>query len=107
MKQEALFDSYNTLMHIFETIDMDKSGGLTEDELKNSFESCGPMREIMVLLDITMDDMSLVFSMLDKNDDGVVDFEEFVEQLHSLRWQNSHTLLMFTRQLLYQVKDDC
>merc|ERR1712070_404926 len=52
---------------------------------------------MMQLMDIKQDDMALVFEVMDRDRSGGVDYKEFVEQLHTLRTYDSHTLLIFIR----------
>eukprot|EP00927_Polykrikos_kofoidii_P040400 TRINITY_DN34544_c0_g1_i1.p1 TRINITY_DN34544_c0_g1~~TRINITY_DN34544_c0_g1_i1.p1 ORF type:complete len:886 (+),score=140.82 TRINITY_DN34544_c0_g1_i1:226-2658(+) len=97
MRQEELGASYKRLAHLFQTMDGDGGGSLTQDELIAAFSTNQEFREIIELMDISQDDLGLVFEILDKDNSGDVSYDEFVHQLDTMKNSNSHTLLVFIR----------
>eukprot|EP00811_Abedinium_folium_P031442 NODE_5122_length_1806_cov_6.808815.p1 GENE.NODE_5122_length_1806_cov_6.808815~~NODE_5122_length_1806_cov_6.808815.p1 ORF type:complete len:303 (-),score=48.74 NODE_5122_length_1806_cov_6.808815:285-1193(-) len=51
----------------------------------------------MSLLDIERSDLEVVYHILDRDQSGDVNYDEFVGQLHCLKSQDTHTLLVFLR----------
>merc|ERR1712013_732297 len=51
----------------------------------------------MVLMDITRDELDIVYDILDEDQSGSVDYKEFTEQLYKMRTQHSHTLLVLIK----------
>jgi len=97
LKEEELKTSYMRLQELFRIMDSDGSESLDLEELKEGYDENEAFRNILRLMDITRDDMETVFEILDQNHDGVVAYEEFVTQLHYVKFMNSHSLLVFIR----------
>mmetsp|Transcript_11265 Transcript_11265/g.32536 ORF Transcript_11265/g.32536 Transcript_11265/m.32536 type:complete len:189 (+) Transcript_11265:2-568(+) len=55
-------------------------------------------------MDIGKRDLEDLFEMLDADKTGDVDYQEFVNQLHMLRTSNSHTLLVFVKYYVSELK---
>lgn len=83
-------------------MDEDKSGNLTLDELLKGYDGNGYFANLLKSMDITRDDLKMVFNILDKDSSGDVDYAEFVDQLHRLKSQDEHTLLIF---IMHYVKE--
>merc|ERR1711953_418466 len=48
----------------------------------------------MQVMDITKEGLNKIFDILDKDGDGQISYEEFVQQLHLVKHANPHTLLV-------------
>ena len=68
-------------------MDKDKSGNLTLQELTGGFNENEEFSNLMQLLDVQEEDTSFVFELLDANGDGVVSYDEFIEQLYKMKTQ--------------------
>merc|ERR1719215_240739 len=66
-------------MSIFKEMDADGSGCLTLEELMNAFRNDDKIRTQLEALDINVSDVQRLFRLLDANDSGEVDFEEFCD----------------------------
>eukprot|EP00811_Abedinium_folium_P019012 NODE_2793_length_2144_cov_8.877541.p1 GENE.NODE_2793_length_2144_cov_8.877541~~NODE_2793_length_2144_cov_8.877541.p1 ORF type:complete len:652 (+),score=87.18 NODE_2793_length_2144_cov_8.877541:69-2024(+) len=78
-------------------LDLDQSGNLTLQELLAGYDSMESFRNQMSLLDIERSDLEVVYHILDQDQSGDVNYDEFVVQLHRLKSQDTHTLLVFLR----------
>jgi len=92
------------LMSVCSDLDKDGSGELTYAELMEGIEYHPEFSATMALLDVNKDDMSIVFDMLDQDNSGSVTFTEFAEQLHKMKSQDDHTMLIFIRGYLNEVR---
>jgi len=77
-------------------LDLNGTGDLTLPEIKAGFAEEG-FAKIMSLLDMQISDIELVFSILDEDRSGTVTYTEFVEQLHKMKSQDTHTMLVFIK----------
>merc|ERR1712048_214021 len=48
-------------------------------------------------MDVSKEDLNVVFSILDKGEDGKVGYHQFVEEIYKMRSSDSHTLLVFIK----------
>merc|ERR1711953_733287 len=48
----------------------------------------------MQVMDITKEGLNKIFDILDKDGDGEISYQEFVQQLHVVKHANPHTLLV-------------
>merc|ERR1711920_752791 len=62
-----------------------------------SYDKSCIFQNILELMDITRDDLPLVFDIMDVNQSGDVSYTEFVEQLHKMKNWNAHTILVFVK----------
>jgi len=92
------------LAKIFEEMDSDGSGCLTQSELLNGLDTNQEFSSLLRYMNITRDDVQLTFKMLDFDDSGAVAFEEFVDGLYKMKTESSHTLLMFIRHYVTDVR---
>jgi len=105
MREEELKKSYGRLQALFTSMDDDGSGSLTLEELIESYRTHSEFKELMELMDITEDDLPIVFQILDKDGSGDVNYGEFVEQLNTLKTTNSHTLLVLIKHLALRISE--
>merc|ERR1712070_533245 len=56
-------------------------------------------------MDVDIDDLELVFSILDEDQSGTVTSAEFVDQLHKMKTQESHTLLVFIKHYVNEIRE--
>merc|ERR1712137_262995 len=66
-------------------------------EVLQCYDDNQGFRSMLRLLDIGRGDLELLFEILDRDGDGAVSYDEFVEQLHYVKSFDSHTLLIFIR----------
>jgi len=85
------------LKQICAEIDTDQGGHLQYDELIDGYNNHQDFQDICNDMDITLEDMNVVWAMLDTDDSGEVSYDEFVEQLYKMKNDDSHTLLVFIK----------
>lgn len=78
-------------------IDDDSSGELGFEELMNGFETNKDFAMTLSLMDIKAEDMGVVFNILDEDQSGSVTYTEFVDQLYKMKSQDTHTMLLFIK----------
>merc|ERR1712151_696348 len=97
-------ESCRVLKQICQEMDKDKSGSLTLRELTEGFECKKTFGDMMSLMDVAKEDLELVFSILDEDDSGDVIYEEFVNQIHKMKSSDNHTLLIFIKCYVSEIK---
>lgn len=101
------FDAVSVrLVSVFSQLDTDESGSMTCKELMEGYDTSPKFAEILTLMDIGRDDLELVFQIMDKDCSGEVTYEEFVEQLYKMKSYDIHTLLMFVKQHVQEMRVD-
>lgn len=104
IKDEEYKRMSQELLKVCEDLDKDGSGSLSLKELMNGYRSSVQFRDCMAMLDITQEDMSTVFQILDEDRSGDVRYEEFVQQLYKMKANDSHTLLVFIRYYVTEIR---
>jgi len=97
VKRDRMARAKLKLEAICEEMDTDKTGTLTREEVACGMETNPVFAEILEAMDIHHDELSIVCDILDPNDDGIITYSEFVDQLHKMRTEESHTLLIMIR----------
>jgi len=107
VKQKACEYKYaeKKLKAICKEVDTNGSGDLTEEELFRGFDSLTEFQELLKAMDIERADMHMVFSILDADASGAVSHDEFVTELFKMKSHDSHTLIMFIKHHVTQIRE--
>lgn len=92
------------LLEVCAQFDKDGNGSLSFKELMNGYRAHAGFRDKMTVLDISEQDMKTVFKILDEDCSGDINYEEFVHQLYKMKSDDSHTLLVFIRYYITEVR---
>eukprot|EP00429_Kryptoperidinium_foliaceum_P046439 CAMPEP_0176105668 /NCGR_PEP_ID=MMETSP0120_2-20121206/53026_1 /TAXON_ID=160619 /ORGANISM="Kryptoperidinium foliaceum, Strain CCMP 1326" /LENGTH=592 /DNA_ID=CAMNT_0017439785 /DNA_START=61 /DNA_END=1839 /DNA_ORIENTATION=+ len=103
-KNKAREDASIQLLKMCEQLDEDRSGKLTFDELQRGIEENPEFANVMALMDLDERDLGVVFSMLDSDGSGDVQYQEFVEQLQMMKSGETHTLLVFIKFYIMEMR---
>jgi len=105
-KQEKFKKAARELYQVCSQMDTDHNGRLTLDEFLEGYDNNSTFAEIINLMDVKKEDLCVVFRMMDSSDKGEVPYRDFVENLHKVKTQDSHTILMFIKFYLGEVRRD-
>lgn len=104
-KQQNFKKAAEHIHDLCEQMDTDKSGSLTLAEIMTGFDVNQEFQDTLTVMDITKDDMSTVFSILDNDRSGDVLYAEFVDQLHKMKTSDTHTLLVFIKYYVMEIRE--
>lgn len=104
MKERDFLVASRHLLRIFEDLDADSTGSVSFEEMADGYKNHPDFRDIMKVMDVQEDDLEVVFGLLDTDDSGTVCYKEFVEQLHMLKNGESHTLLVFIKFYIMEMR---
>jgi len=85
-------------------LDEDNSGSLTLDELLEGYDENPEFHLALSSMDVQREDISSLFNILDDDSSGHVEYDEFVDQLHKMKTQDSHVVLVFIRGAVKELK---
>jgi len=105
-KQQQLEKARSELIKMCYAMDEDHSGCLTLEELLQGYDSDEYFAAALTAIDIDREDLATVFNILDKDGSGDIDYTEFVDQLHKLRTEDQHTLIIFIMHYIKAVQVD-
>eukprot|EP00747_Dinoflagellata_sp_TGD_P067309 gnl/TRDRNA2_/TRDRNA2_155212_c1_seq1.p1 gnl/TRDRNA2_/TRDRNA2_155212_c1~~gnl/TRDRNA2_/TRDRNA2_155212_c1_seq1.p1 ORF type:complete len:396 (+),score=75.21 gnl/TRDRNA2_/TRDRNA2_155212_c1_seq1:106-1188(+) len=94
------------LMKYCQQMDTDKSGELTLEEFLNGYKEFPDFASHMELMDIRFDDMCMVFDLVDSDKTGSVSYDEFVDELYSMKTTSERTMFNFIRYHLNEIRRD-
>lgn len=101
-KEYALASS--KLVDLCKQLDTDRSGTISFAELQEGYRVNEEFSAILRVMDVQEADLEVVFSMLDADGSGDVGYEEFVEQLHMMKDREAHTLLVFIKFYVMEIR---
>eukprot|EP00929_Paragymnodinium_shiwhaense_P073242 TRINITY_DN37271_c0_g2_i1.p1 TRINITY_DN37271_c0_g2~~TRINITY_DN37271_c0_g2_i1.p1 ORF type:complete len:726 (+),score=149.64 TRINITY_DN37271_c0_g2_i1:118-2178(+) len=96
IQAEELRGSLDCLEGMFKEMDSSCDNTLSLNELLEHYDKNALFRSILNRLDVHKGHVPIVFAMLDRDNTQDLTFTEFVNGLHALRSDNSHTLAVFT-----------
>lgn len=104
-QQEEEFEAAKKgLMVICAQLDTDGSGQLTKEELMSGFDISDEFAEAMQLMDVQQEDMENLFKCLDEDDSGDIAYSEFVTNLHKMKSEDTHMMLIFLRSTVKDIR---
>lgn len=93
------------LKMICKAMDMDGSGALTYTEILDGYEHNREFFHTMELLDVGREEMAVIFRILDADKSGSVTYDEFVNALHKMATEKSHSILFFLKHSVADMHD--
>lgn len=107
-------EARNKLVCLCAEMDTNKDGSLTLSEIKQGMANNEASSTYMHAMDLTEHDMSTVFNILDEDRSGKVSYEEFWQEVHKMKTNDTHTLLVFIKhftsriyeQICFQIKEE-
>jgi len=103
-KEEEFQKLKKQLLRICGQLDEDESGCLTLDELLTGFDTSPEFHVALSSMDVQREDISSLFNILDDDGSGHVEYDEFVDQLHKMKTQDTHVVLVFIRGHVKEIK---
>jgi len=106
MKEKARAQAADKFRHLCGALDTNQNGTISFDELQQGYGENEDFANIMKTMDVTYEDMRVVFNILDKDKSGDIDYDEFVSQLHKMKSNDSHMMLTFIKHYTKRMHDD-
>jgi len=97
LQNEDIKESYNYLQELFTELDTDGDGQMDLRELLSFYDRKDEFKDILNRMDIHKCDLPIVFDIIDEDGSGDIKFLEFVSGIHSLKYDDAHTLQVFTK----------
>eukprot|EP00929_Paragymnodinium_shiwhaense_P008664 TRINITY_DN11262_c0_g1_i3.p1 TRINITY_DN11262_c0_g1~~TRINITY_DN11262_c0_g1_i3.p1 ORF type:complete len:703 (+),score=71.81 TRINITY_DN11262_c0_g1_i3:233-2341(+) len=94
---DELRESLTLLQTIFKQMGDSGNESISLNEVEEFYDASAIFRSILNQLDIHKPDLPVIFKILDTDNTGDLTFTEFVNGLHSIKNENMHTLMVFTR----------
>eukprot|EP00419_Tripos_fusus_P080619 CAMPEP_0172939004 /NCGR_PEP_ID=MMETSP1075-20121228/223310_1 /TAXON_ID=2916 /ORGANISM="Ceratium fusus, Strain PA161109" /LENGTH=377 /DNA_ID=CAMNT_0013800389 /DNA_START=455 /DNA_END=1585 /DNA_ORIENTATION=+ len=106
MKEAQFEEAKDDFLDICEKLDKDQTGSLSLEELQNGFHENREFSNCMKAMDVTFDDLGTVFNILDQDRSGDVNYAEFASQIHKMKTNDSHMMLVFIKHYTKKMHDD-
>jgi len=103
-RHEMLEQSKKRLRRFFKVSDHDNNNTLSKQELIEGIANNEEFADVMNLLDLGADDMSILFAIMDNNGDGEIEADEFIDQIFKMRTQDTQTLLLFIKHVVQELR---
>eukprot|EP00927_Polykrikos_kofoidii_P000217 TRINITY_DN10089_c0_g1_i6.p1 TRINITY_DN10089_c0_g1~~TRINITY_DN10089_c0_g1_i6.p1 ORF type:complete len:527 (+),score=79.21 TRINITY_DN10089_c0_g1_i6:215-1582(+) len=104
-KREQFEHAKHSLAQVCKSLDANVDGVITQRELLKGYEENEEFRQHMAVLDAAKEDMPIVFHILDRDKSGTITSDEFVEQLHMMKSQDLHTMMVFLKHHVLTLED--
>jgi hypothetical protein len=104
-KLVEVLQMHSHLLDICKQMDEDKNGELTREELINGYEKNENFRNILSAMDISEDDLEVLWTCLDEDKSGAVSYTEFVTSCYKLKTSNTHFMLAYIKYYICLIKN--
>ncbi|CAE7319796.1 Catsper1 [Symbiodinium natans] len=92
-KEEEMIAAKESLLQLCRLMDKDKSGSLDLEEIKDGFNNNPKFASSLVSMGVFLEDVDLLFEVLDVEGTGAVPYVELVDTLARLKSQISYVIL--------------
>lgn len=96
-KEEQTQESKNRMTMLLADIDTDNDGRISLEEFMAGVDGNAELRETLALLDIQRQDVDLVYHLMDEDDSGDVDYNEFIHTMMETKHENLNTKLLWLK----------
>lgn len=86
------------LLKLFQRIDQDGNGFLSEEEVLAGFRTDSSFADLFRSMGVTANDMKNVFQLMSTDGSGAISYKEFVEQLYRMKTEDGNTNVLFSLQ---------
>jgi len=98
------FESKQKLMKICADMDLDRSGMVSLKELLIAYDDSTEFRNFLTTMEIHRDDLETTFKLLDVDQSGDLDYEEFCEELIQLESHDQRLSMAMVRFSVNQIR---
>jgi len=103
-RMEKELQEKEILHRIFRKMDYANNGGMTFVELSHGARTVPEFKQRLRLMDIGVEDLQQLFSLLDEDGSGTIEPEEFVEVLYRLKTTDSTVATVFQKHYIMEIK---
>jgi len=103
-KQARQQRAREALERVCDSMDGDNSGELTQQEVFEGYATNEAFRMTLDLMDVKEEDLKTVWNIMDSDRSGTVSCSEFVDQVHKMKTQESHTMLVFIKHYINEIR---
>merc|ERR1711959_518723 len=93
------------LLEICKALDANGSGEISREELFAGYNSNEDFREALDSMDVTDEDLEVLWTVLDTDKSGTVTYHEFVASCHKLRSSDTHFILAHVKYYITVIKN--
>jgi hypothetical protein len=104
-KLMEMLEVHDHLLDVCKLMDADGSGELTRDELFQGYAENKTFREILQVMDITEEDLEILWTCLDTDRSGTITYTEFVTSCYRLKSSNTHFMLAYIKYYITMIKN--
>eukprot|EP00928_Gymnodinium_smaydae_P097630 TRINITY_DN8898_c0_g2_i1.p1 TRINITY_DN8898_c0_g2~~TRINITY_DN8898_c0_g2_i1.p1 ORF type:complete len:585 (-),score=146.67 TRINITY_DN8898_c0_g2_i1:428-2182(-) len=99
--QKSQFD----LVNMCKSMDASADGTLSFDELERGYDENHLFAATLNLMDIKRVDLPYVWSLMTDGGQNVLTYDEFAEELYQMKFQDDHTLLVFLKAHVAELRE--
>jgi len=103
-KEKDFMVAAKDLVKLCQGLDQDGNGTISKNELLSGFDNSQEFADTLRVMDVRREDMETVFNIMDEDGSGDIDYTEFAEQLHKMKSHDAHTLLVFIKFYVTEIR---
>jgi voltage-gated sodium channel len=106
LETEHWLASHQELTTIFEQLDQDHDAMLSKEELMAGFRENHVFREYLQSMDVQEQDLDILWTHLDSDQDGSVTAREFIHQICAMQQNSSYYMMLYIKHYISHVRKD-
>lgn len=105
-KEQEKYEATQNLENLCKTLDSNSDGLLTLDELQNGHRDVEEFQDVLNVLEVSADDMPVIFSVMDRDCSGEVSFEEFIAEMYKMQSNDTQSMIVYIRFYVTQIRKE-
>lgn len=101
----AKLETQQHLRRICESLDETGSGELTQEQMRIGFETHEDFHQVMDTLEVSSDDLEIVWTIIDTEKSGAVSYQKFVDQVYLMKDNDTHFMLAYIKYYITKIKE--
>jgi len=85
-------------------MDRDGTGDLSMEELMDGYDNNETFRNTLKNMNVGREDLHIVFSIMDQDGSGAVNYKEFADELYKISCADEHTMIIFMNFHIQEIK---
>lgn len=101
----AKLETQQHLRRICESLDETGSGELTQEQMRVGFDTHADFHQVMDTLEVSSDDLEIVWTIIDTEKSGAVSYQKFVDQVYLMKDNDTHFMLAYIKYYITKIKE--
>lgn len=99
-------DKQNHLLDLCKKLDKHNTGELSRKQVDDEFQRCLEFRDSVLAMEITEEDLSIIWTLVDPDKRGIVKYKDLVAHIYSIRNSDTQFMLAYIKYYITVIRNN-